>query len=164
MSFFYIIDGGYDTHANVDDNLINNFSRINGVQHFMFGGNVKGGHVLGKYPDNFEQGDPEQLALSRGRMIPTSPWDAMWLGVAQWFGIPYDKTEGAANAEMETILPMHKNFPKNILYDMDALFCEGGGCPTSSPTDAPLPTFSPTLSAGPTNGVAAAAERSYPWE
>ena len=40
----------------------------------MFGGSVNGGQVLGKYPDNFSEGDPAGLALSRGRMLPTYPW------------------------------------------------------------------------------------------
>ena len=42
----------------------------------MFGGAVNGGKVLGQFPDDFEQGDAAGLALSRGRMIPTTPWDA----------------------------------------------------------------------------------------
>ena len=50
-----------------------------GGQHFMFGGAVDGGKVLGKYPTDFQQGDRDKLALSRGRMIPTTPWDAVSL-------------------------------------------------------------------------------------
>ena len=45
--------------------------------HFMLGGSVKGGTVLGQYPDDFEQSNSNTIALSRGRMIPTHPWDAM---------------------------------------------------------------------------------------
>ena len=117
---FFAQDGGYDTHSQVDANLLNNFARINGVisafveelevlglwestvvvqfsvfartldpnsndgsdhawggQHFMFGGAVDGGKVFGKYPTDFQQGDVAKLALSRGRMIPTTPWDAV---------------------------------------------------------------------------------------
>lgn len=156
---FYVEDGGYDTHANVDTSLINNFSRINGVlqafvaelkvlglwestvvvqfsefartldpntgdgtdhgwggNHFMIGGSVAGGKVLGQYPVDFEVGDAEGLALSRGRMIPTRPWDAMWKGVAQWFGI--------SAAELDKVLPMHQNFPPEILYNETDLFEE----------------------------------------
>ena len=81
----------------------------------MFGGGVKGGKVLGKFPIDFEQGDADGLALSRGRMIPTTPWDAMWLGVAQWFGVP-------DSVSMEKVLPMHKNFPNETLFDKTKLF------------------------------------------
>jgi uncharacterized protein (DUF1501 family) len=40
---FYVQDGGYDTHSNVDISLINNFNRINGViQAFVDEVNVLG--------------------------------------------------------------------------------------------------------------------------
>ena len=90
----------------------------------MFGGGVNGGKVLGKFPIDFEQGDADGLALSRGRMIPTTPWDAMWLGVAQWFGVPQD------SVAMDKVLPMHKNFPNETLFDKTKLF----GISTVSPT------------------------------
>lgn len=151
---FFLSDGGYDTHSNVDAALINNFGRIDGAinafveelnniglwentvlvqfsefartldpntgdgtdhawggQHFVLGGALQnGGKVLGEYPTDFNQGDPAKLALSRGRMIPTTPWDAMWKPVVEWFGI-------APNSpEMDKVLPMHKNFPAGKLY------------------------------------------------
>jgi uncharacterized protein (DUF1501 family) len=91
-----------------------------GGNHFMFGGAVNGGQVLGQYPSNFQQGDPDKLALSRGRMIPTTPWDAMWKGVAEWFGVP---ATGSEMAEMDKVLPMHKNFQNpNVLYGEADLF------------------------------------------
>jgi uncharacterized protein (DUF1501 family) len=153
---FYVSDGGYDTHANVDASLINNFGRVNdaleafvdelevlnlwnattmiqfsefartldpntgdgsdhawGGNHFMLGGSVNGGKVLGSYPSDFEQHEGNPLALSRGRMIPTSPWDNMWKGTAEWFGI----SEGD---EMDKVLPMNKNFAS--LYSKSDLF------------------------------------------
>ncbi|KAL7542499.1 hypothetical protein ACHAXR_011825, partial [Thalassiosira sp. AJA248-18] len=87
-----------------------------GGHHFMFGGGVNGGKVLGQYPSDFEEGDAEGIVLSRGRIIPTSPWDAMWFGVAEWFGIP------ANGAEMDKVLPLHKNFPPSKLYSKEDLF------------------------------------------
>ena len=39
----------------------------------MFGGAVKGGKVLGRYPSDFNE---SEMVLSRGRMIPDTPWDA----------------------------------------------------------------------------------------
>lgn len=87
-----------------------------GGNHFMFGGAVKGGKVLGEYPVDFEQGDDAGIVLSRGRMIPTSPWDSMWYGVAEWFGIP------SHGPEMDKVLPMHMNFPASKLYGKETLF------------------------------------------
>lgn len=87
-----------------------------GGNHFMFGGSVNGGQVLGHYPVDFQQGDAAGLALSRGRMIPTTPWDAMWLGTAAWFGIPVD------TPQMTKVLPMHENFPSSMLYNEAQLF------------------------------------------
>ena len=75
-----------------------------GANHFHFGGAVDGGKVRGLYPDDFEQSPTNTLALSRGRMVPTYPWDAMWKGTAEWFGIDN-------GPEMEKVLPMHTNFP-----------------------------------------------------
>jgi len=156
---FFVQDNGYDTHSNVDESLITNFSRINAIieafvdeldvlglwestvvvqfsefartlnpntgngsdhawggHHFMFGGAVNGGHVLGRYPSDFEQGDEAGIVLNRGRIIPSTPWDATWKGTAEWFGIP------ATGPEMDKVLPMHNNFPQEMLYNKTVLF------------------------------------------
>ena len=125
-----------------------------GGQHFMFGGAVNGSHVLGQYPSDFEQGDPERLALSRGRMIPTNPWDAMWKGTAEWFGIP------ATGPEMDKVLPMHKNFPQGILYNESDLFSSPSS--TSAPTSPIPPTLSPSFSKAPTPASAASSPVKVP--
>lgn len=82
--------------------------------HFMLGGSVKGGKVLGQYPDDFEQSSTNDIALSRGRMIPSFPWDAMWKGAAEWFGV--------SSSDMNMVLPMQNNFPSELLYGEDDLF------------------------------------------
>ena len=87
-----------------------------GGHHFILGGSVKGGKVLGEYPSSFEQNSQNELVLSRGRMIPKHPWDAMWYGTAEWFGVP------ASGAGMDKVLPMHNNFPPELLYGKAALF------------------------------------------
>merc|ERR1712007_14417 len=65
--------------------------------HFMIGGGVKGGRVLGDYPQEFVEGDEAQIALSRGRMIPQYPFEAMLKGVGEWFGVPQE--------DIDTVLP-----------------------------------------------------------
>ena len=85
-----------------------------GGNNFMLGGSVKGKQILGTYPDDFTENGPR--ALSRGRMLPTTPWDAMWNGVAEWFGVPA--------SEMDKVMPHRQNFmsPENLLFDMEDLF------------------------------------------
>jgi len=54
-----------------------------GGNYFMMGGQVNGGQMLGKYPDDFDG----PLITKRGRVIPTTPWDAIWYGISQWLGV-----------------------------------------------------------------------------
>lgn len=156
---FYVTQGGYDTHSNMQANLVSRFTELNGaltafvtemkaqgmwdsvtvVQfsefartldpntgagsdhgwggiQFHIGGGLAGGKVRGLYPEDFAQSPSNPIALSRGRMIPTHPWDAMWRGTAGWMGIE----EGQ---EMEYVLPMHSNFP-NATYNAAELYVD----------------------------------------
>ena len=56
-----------------------------GGNYFIFGGDVNGGKILGKYPRGFGESDPTNIG--RGRILPTTSWESLWYGVAQWFGI-----------------------------------------------------------------------------
>lgn len=76
----------------------------------MFGGDVKGGKILGNYPESFEETDPTNIG--RGRLLPTRSWDAMFFGLAQWFGIT--KTE-----DLEYVVPNSNNFGCEIFTDYD---------------------------------------------
>jgi len=75
-----------------------------GGNHFIIGGSVSGGKVLGQYPDDFSDSGP--LNIGRGRLIPTMPWEGLWLGVAEWFGVEPE--------QMETVLPNLGAFSQNI--------------------------------------------------
>lgn len=77
-----------------------------GGNYFMFGGDVKGGKILGKYPSSFE--DSDATNLGRGRIKPTTSWDAMWFGIAQWYGI-------TSTAELNHVLPNNGNFGCGLL-------------------------------------------------
>ena len=77
-----------------------------GGQQFILGGGLKGGKVLGQFPTVFSEDGP--LALSRGRMLPTTPWDAIWNGIAPWMGVP--------GPDMDTVLPHKKNFESSVLF------------------------------------------------
>ena len=55
---------------------------------FIQGGKVAGGRILGHYPDNYSLNDDH--ITGRGAWIPSIPWEALWHGIGQWFGITSD--------------------------------------------------------------------------
>lgn len=83
-----------------------------GGNHFVIGGGLNGGRVLGQYPMDFTEAGP--LALRRGRIIPTTPWDSTWNAIAPWAGVPPE--------DMDYVLPMKKNFDSSILFTDAELF------------------------------------------
>merc|ERR1712176_783858 len=66
----------------------------------ILGGAVRGGRILGQYPSSL--GTDHELSAGRGRIIPTTSWDAVWHSLAQWFGVP--------DSSMEYVLPNVRNF------------------------------------------------------
>ena len=56
-----------------------------GGNYFMFGGDVKGGKIKGEYPKSFSESDSTNIG--RGRLIPSTSWDALFYALAQWMGI-----------------------------------------------------------------------------
>lgn len=95
---------------------------------FMIGGQVKGGKILGQYPTDFSSTSP--LNVGRGRLIPTMPFESMWNGVIQWFGVNNEE-------DLSVVLPNRKSFTN--LYTQEELYemhfdqqdtkmnCEGHG-------------------------------------
>merc|ERR1712139_184539 len=53
--------------------------------HFIIGGNVKGGHVYNDFPSSLLL-DSEQ-DLGRGRLVPKVPWENMMVPIAEWMGV-----------------------------------------------------------------------------
>ena len=99
----------------------------------MFGGSVKGKKILGDYPDNLTPEGP--LSLGRGRMIPTTPWDGIFMGIARWAGV--------REAQVTRVLPNLSNFP-SLPFGVGDMFEDvAPPAPTISPTDGPM-TMSPT--------------------
>ena len=62
-----------------------------GGNHFMAGGKVKGGRILGDFPDHL--GPEGSLNVGRGRLIPTLSWESMWNGVVEWFGVEQNQKD-----------------------------------------------------------------------
>jgi len=58
----------------------------------MVRGDVKGGQILGSYPDVSET---SPMAITkRGLVVPTLPYDAVWNGVAQLMGVKDESRPG----------------------------------------------------------------------
>lgn len=51
---------------------------------------MKGGQVLGQYPDDLTESGP--VNIGRGRIMPTSAWESVWNSVVEWMGIDGDES------------------------------------------------------------------------
>jgi cullin-associated NEDD8-dissociated protein 1 len=110
-----------------------------GGNYFIMGGGVKGGQILGDYPGDLSRAG--SVMSGNGRAIPTTSWDQIWAGIAQWYGVE--------EMDMDQVLPNRKNFPKPSLFTQSDLFNTHipTGFPTPSPTTGaptPAPTPEPT--------------------
>jgi hypothetical protein len=80
-----------------------------GGNYFLASGSLDGGKILGKFPsDMTDDGD----FVFNGVVVPTKPWEAVWNGVAQWFGIESEE-------DLKTILPNREAFPSDLFEKSD---------------------------------------------
>jgi hypothetical protein len=105
-----------------------------GGNYFVFGGDVKGSRILGQYPRSFTEADPTNIG--RGRIMPTTPWEGLWYGVSQWFGI-------TVPSAIEEVIPNSRNFGCALFADSD-LFISG----THTVAGCGGPIFSTSVSFG----------------
>jgi cullin-associated NEDD8-dissociated protein 1 len=70
---------------------------------------VKGGKIHGQFPDDLTENGI--LNVGRGRLIPSTPWEGMWAGLAEWFGV--------ASENIGSVLPNIGNFQRNIFKAAD---------------------------------------------
>jgi cullin-associated NEDD8-dissociated protein 1 len=75
-------------------------------------GSLRGATVFGQYPHDLS--DASSLNVGRGRLIPTLSWEALWSGVASWFGVP--------DSLLEQVLPNLPNFPNTSLLNASQLY------------------------------------------
>lgn len=54
--------------------------------------------------------DDGPLAIGRGRVIPSSPWESIWKPLVEWFGV-------TDSADIEEILPNAANFAEEAFHD-----------------------------------------------
>lgn len=64
---------------------------------------MNGGKILGEYPEHLSE--KSDYWVRRGRLIPTTPWDSIWNGIAEWMGVQGDR-------DLEFVLPNRINFDK----------------------------------------------------
>ena len=83
-----------------------------GGNYMMFGGSVKGGQIAGTFPDTLTEDGP--LSLGRGRMIPTTSWDAVFKVLAEW--------AGATEEDFDNVVPNRDNFPESHFFNAADLF------------------------------------------
>ena len=63
-------------------------------------GGLAGGKIHGDYWPDLTSNSP--VNVGRGRMIPTSPWDAQWHAIAQWMDV--------SNEQLSAVLPNKDEF------------------------------------------------------
>lgn len=81
---------------------------------FVAGGGVRGGQVLGRYPSSFEEAANPHV-LNKGRMVPTTPWEALWNAVGEHIGVSAEQLGGR-------VLPNAPNFGPGDLLTRAQLF------------------------------------------
>jgi cullin-associated NEDD8-dissociated protein 1 len=72
-----------------------------GGNSFVLGGAVRGGQIVGQYPNDLTNDGPQ--SIGRGRLVPSTAWETIWNGVGEWFGVPA--------RDMDTVLPRRQFFP-----------------------------------------------------
>jgi len=86
-----------------------------GGHYFVVGGKVQGGQILGSYPDRLDDNGPLSVR-GGGRFIPSTSWEAVWHGLAEWFGVE--------EARMEKVLPNIANFAPEQRFSKERMFEE----------------------------------------
>lgn len=84
-----------------------------GGNYMVLSGSFKGGQVYGEYPRDLTP-EGSQIIADVGITIPSSPWEALWNGVAEWFGV-------SSENDLKTVLPNREPF-ENMLWTADDLF------------------------------------------
>lgn len=84
-----------------------------GGNYFLLGGGLDGGKMLGRYPARLAE-DFSAENIGRGRFIPTTPWEAVWAAVSEWWGVSPDR--------MAEVLPNAGKFRAEQLFSESEVF------------------------------------------
>ena len=85
-----------------------------GGHSFVAGGLIKGKQILGKYPSRLDDSSEHIVFNSKGRFIPTTPWEAVWSPIASWFGVK--------DEHMAELFPNAANFPSSDIFTKTDMF------------------------------------------
>lgn len=80
-----------------------------GGNYMLLGGSVKGKRIVGKFPNDLT--DRSDVSIGRGRLLPTTSWDAVWNAVLEWYGVK--------SSEMAKTIPNLNNFKGHLLKKTD---------------------------------------------
>ena len=83
-----------------------------GGNYFAFGGDVRGGHIHGIFPELRVDG-PDSIS-STGQILPTTPWEGLWRPLAQWLGLRDER--------MPAAMPNLHRFPAAQLLNRSIFF------------------------------------------
>jgi len=83
-----------------------------GANHFILGGNVRGGVIHGLYPELRVDG-PNSIS-STGQMLPTTPWEGIWRALSLWLGVREDM--------LGTVMPNLQRFTSSHLLNQSIVF------------------------------------------
>jgi uncharacterized protein (DUF1501 family) len=108
-----------------------------GGNYFMMGGSVKGGRIVGEFPNDFTKDSPlNGSGNTRVRFIPTTSWDSVWHGVIQWLGVEEDDDLKYCLPNKDNTAPNpivgQRQFP--LLLKGDLFEDPNSEAPTSSPS------------------------------
>ena len=74
---------------------------------------MHGARVLGDYPESLLETSSVNIGRNH-RIMPTTPWESVWTGVSEWFGVPSERMAG--------VLPNAANFAPATLLSAQQLF------------------------------------------
>ena len=74
---------------------------------------MNGEKIHGQYPSSLSSDGPD--AFLPGIVVPKMPWDSLWNGLSQWFGI-------TDSSDLDEVLPNRNKFPPNMLFNCTDLF------------------------------------------
>jgi len=78
-----------------------------GGHHFVFGGAVQGGQVLGTFPQLVLGGADDMDDKRKGRWVPTTSTDQYAATMMRWMGLP--------DSKLQTVFPNLANFGQKTL-------------------------------------------------
>ena len=83
-----------------------------GGNYWILGGDIKGSQIFGQYPKRLVDEFSDEVFGSR--VLPTTPWEAIWNGIAGWLDVQ--------NTSLPTVLPNAGNFGEEGLFSRHKMF------------------------------------------